>query len=227
MVNELTKEQKKILQIFSMYIQSYGVKSAFKELDVMSGYEIDYWGDDWFSEESSLTIPGYDAINNFFDEFTTYLRDELLEPFTDEENGSISVIINAKEKEITFKAYIRRMNVEYESIEEDFEDGNEDVQAYLNELSKSHKFGEVTYEGGGDSGYVNGTITLDGKKSEDLPSSVEDYIYGILSNFGGWEINEGSQGKVEFDFLEKKVVVNHGMNYEETFAENLPLRFEF
>lgn len=227
MVNELTKKDKKILQVFSMYLQSYGVKSAYKDLNVMSGYEIDYWGDDWYSEESSLSIPGYEVINEFFEKFTEELRDEFFEPFDEEESGTISVIINAKEKEITFKAYIRRLNTEYESISKDFDSADDNVQTYLNELSKKYKVGVVSYEGSGDSGYVNSTITLDVNEVENIPAGLEDYIYGILDHFGGWEINEGSQGEVLFDFIEKVATVNHGQNYEETFTENLPLRFKF
>jgi hypothetical protein len=37
----------------------------------------------------------------------------------------------------------------------------------------------------------------------------------MLSEYGGWEINEGSQGKFEIDFKNNVVVLQIGINSED------------
>jgi hypothetical protein len=42
---------------------------------------------------------------------------------------------------------------------------------------------------------------------------IEEWCYKELEeNFGGWEINEGSQGEFQFDFNEKTVTLSHTYN---------------
>ncbi len=43
----------------------------------------------------------------------------------------------------------------------------------------------------------------------------------MLSNYGGWEINEGSQGYFIFDLKNKTVELNHTMNVEESESKTL------
>ena len=67
----------------------------------------------------------------------------------------------------------------------------------------------LKYNGGGDSGYIES----DFDNGEPVPSQIEDWCYKELEeNFGGWEINEGSQGEFQFDFNEKTVVLAHTYN---------------
>jgi hypothetical protein len=75
------------------------------------------------------------------------------------------------------------------------------------------------YTGGGDSGYIEGSFEETG---DAIPSSVENWCYDKLeSNFGGWEINEGSNGKIIFDFNESTVLFEHVANVEETETNTL------
>jgi len=67
----------------------------------------------------------------------------------------------------------------------------------------------LKYNGGGDSGYIES----DFENGEPSPGAVEEWCYQQLSdNFGGWEINEGSQGEFQFDFNEKTVILQHTYN---------------
>ena len=69
---------------------------------------------------------------------------------------------------------------------------------------------EVNYDGGGDSGYL--------QDEGDMPEVFTDISYEILSAFyGGWEINEGSQGSILYDFRNKKVSIQHNLFENEGF----------
>jgi hypothetical protein len=67
----------------------------------------------------------------------------------------------------------------------------------------------LKYNGGGDSGYIES----DFDNGQPVPTEIEEWGYQQLEeNFGGWEINEGSQGEFQFDFNEKTVVLAHTYN---------------
>jgi hypothetical protein len=83
----------------------------------------------------------------------------------------------------------------------------------------------VTYNGGGDSGYIESSFD---ETSDAIPASIENWIYSQLElEFGGWEINEGSDGRVIFNFNNSTVEIDHIYNtienesstlFEESFA---------
>jgi hypothetical protein len=75
----------------------------------------------------------------------------------------------------------------------------------------------VTYNGSGDSGYLEGSFE---ENNSQVPTAIEDWCYGELSRrFGGWEINEGSDGNFIFDFNTKIVTLNHTENIEENASD--------
>ena len=76
----------------------------------------------------------------------------------------------------------------------------------------------VRYEGGGDSGYVEGTCETDKGKVK-TPEFLEKICYNLLEEYGGWEINEGSQGNIEFTF--DTIEVNHEWNTEEEYTNDI------
>jgi len=71
-----------------------------------------------------------------------------------------------------------------------------------------------TYTGGGDSGYIESDMELGGD-TVPTPSEIEDYCYTVLEDFGGWEINEGSQGNITFNLKSKEYSIDHQWNTEE------------
>ena len=93
----------------------------------------------------------------------------------------------------------------------DFYDDRYDEMKKLNDpdfvLKSINELGpelEVNYDGGGDSGYI--------QDEKDIPAVFTDISYEILSAFyGGWEINEGSQGTILYDFKNKKVSIYHNL----------------
>jgi hypothetical protein len=76
----------------------------------------------------------------------------------------------------------------------------------------------LKYNGGGDSGYIDS----DFDNGEPLPGTVEEWCYQQLEeNFGGWEINEGSQGEFKFYFDEKIVTLEHTYNTQDSSTNTL------
>ena len=78
--------------------------------------------------------------------------------------------------------------------------------------SKRNSF-YVEYNGSGDSGWV--------ELPPDYPSELEDISYYLLERYGGWEINEGSQGNIEF--TKDYITINHEWNTEEDGTEVLDI----
>jgi hypothetical protein len=77
----------------------------------------------------------------------------------------------------------------------------------------------VKYNGGGDSGFVENTFEEIG---DQVPAAIEDWCYNELEDhFGGWEINEGSDGEFIFDFNNMTVTLNHSYNIEETTSDTI------
>jgi len=87
---------------------------------------------------------------------------------------------------------------------------------------------KLEYNGGGDSGFVENHFN---PGTDSVPSGIEDWCYQQLeNNFGGWEINEGSDGAFIFDFNTSTVTLDHTYNteeqqidtlYEESFNSNI------
>lgn len=72
------------------------------------------------------------------------------------------------------------------------------------------------YEGGGDSGAIEDTIeivTASGdSKLIPINGLLENWIYRNLP--GGWEIDNGSDGRILFDLNEQKIKIDHSWNTE-------------
>lgn len=74
----------------------------------------------------------------------------------------------------------------------------------------------LDYSGGGDSGYINGAFA----NGEDVPADFEEWCYNALEeDFGGWEIDAGSQGQFVINFEDNTIVLNHGINEETSSTE--------
>lgn len=99
----------------------------------------------------------------------------------------------------------------------DYEEGDSiydtfiEVQKFLEEINSNGVV--IDYSGGGDSGYVEGQYQSE-NGSGDVPAGIEDICYNLLEDFGGWEINEGSQGKITL--TKKSIDIDHRWNTEES-----------
>lgn len=86
------------------------------------------------------------------------------------------------------------------------------IRKYLKELKKDDF--ELPYYGGGDSGAI--------EMPRDYPMELEEIGYNLLQTFGGWEINEGSQGTIYMtkDYIE----IDHTWNTEEEESATLDIK---
>ena len=76
---------------------------------------------------------------------------------------------------------------------------------------------EVSYEGGGDSGSVNHEYSSENGSGQ-INQDIENICYDLLREYGGWEINEGSQGKIIF--TKNEIEIEHEWNTEEQYTSD-------
>jgi hypothetical protein len=84
--------------------------------------------------------------------------------------------------------------------------------------------GNITFQfhGGGDSGYIEDSGTSDFDGPAKIYEPAEDMFYRMLSiNFGGWEINEGSQGDCIIDMDLEQLQLDFEQNYEESKSDEV------
>lgn len=86
-----------------------------------------------------------------------------------------------------------------------------EIQKFLEEINSNGV--RIDYNGSGDSGYVEDQYQSQNKKG-DVPAGIEDICYELLEDFGGWEINEGSQGNITL--TKDSININHQWNTEES-----------
>lgn len=86
----------------------------------------------------------------------------------------------------------------------------------IDSIKDMGKYVEVSYDGGGDSGWINSTYTSsrDRDISRDFANEIDqqfqDVIYDLLSsNFGAWGDNDGSQGTIRINTETKEIEIFH------------------
>jgi len=75
----------------------------------------------------------------------------------------------------------------------------------------------VTYEGSGDDGSINSEYISQNGDGQ-IDDDIESICYNLLEEYGGWEINEGSQGTI--NFTKDTIDVNHEWNTEESYTSD-------
>ena len=202
---ELNEADLKTLKLFSYYVQSYGVKECDLYVDYYS-CGIDYLPTNWESLPDRTQIEGYDKINELMERICDSIE---LENYFDEceRYGRVEFNFDAKERKMIANAFEQVYGDNDMGTEFTKEDIDEEVLEFMDKLKQDgFKSGKVTFDGGGDSGYIESKIVLNDGNDEDIPSGVEDFLYAELQNFyGGWEINEGSHGSFNFEFEENTI----------------------
>ena len=107
---------------------------------------------------------------------------------------------------------------DHEGLGDSIEDFFIEVREFLDEIKATSV--TVSYEGGGDSGYIESTYESE-KGTGDLPAGIENICYNLLEEYGGWEINEGSQGTIVF--TKDEIEVNHEWNTEEDDSNEIDI----
>lgn len=92
----------------------------------------------------------------------------------------------------------------------------------------------IEYSGAGDEGWINDIVGLprDSETPRDeipdgIQQTLQNWAYDILSeNYGGWEINEGSDGVIVIDIVSSKVTITHNENIVNQTTETTTFEIE-
>jgi hypothetical protein len=215
--NILTPEEKKYLGKIARYLGSLGMKYGEINFEMEpEDEEISYDPNDfptYFDNNYNAEIPDgltpiLKKIIDYFDDADLYSN--LLDG-SDIDYQRFEITIDGVKREISLThiySYFSEgdsMGIEYDDMIEEWEE-----KGVFDDVSiPEDGYLTLKYNGGGDSGYIES----DFENGEPSPGAVEEWCYQQLQdNFGGWEINEGSQGEFQFDFNEKTVILQHTYN---------------
>jgi hypothetical protein len=215
--NILTPEEKKYLGKIARYLSSLGMK--YGEINFEMGTEDEeisydpndfptYFDNNYNAEIPDGLVPILKRIIDYFDDADLYSN---LPDGSDIDYQRFEITIDGVKREISlthiysFFSEGDSMGIEYDDMIEEWEE-----KGVFDDVSiPEDGYLTLKYNGGGDSGYIES----DFENGEPAPGAVEEWCYQQLSdNFGGWEINEGSQGEFQFDFNEKTVILQHTYN---------------
>lgn len=213
----LTPEEKKYLGKVSRYLSSLGMKYGEINFEMdTDDEEILYNPNDFpthFDNNYTAEIP--DGLVPILKKIIDYVDDsdlyDNLPNDGDIDYQRFEITIDGVKREISLThiySYFSEgdsSGVEYDDMIEEWEE-----KGVFDDVSiPEDGYLTLKYNGGGDSGYIES----DFDNGEPSPGAVEEWCYQQLSdNFGGWEINEGSQGEFQFDFNEKTVILQHTYN---------------
>ncbi len=230
MSNILTLEEKKYLQRVCRYLGSLGMTNGIIEFE-FDYSEFDCDDVDWkqittFSNNYTAEIP--EVMIEISKKLLNYVCENDLVRTPDVND------INWQRLEIDLDCDDSTISVVHDYNYYDTGDTETDTRS-LEEEEENESFKEVfdvleddpdiedriltiDYSGGGDSGYLEDSFT----NGDSVPAVVSDFCYNMLENrFGGWEINEGSQGHFEIDLDNKEITLNHTYNLDETGRDTL------
>lgn len=224
MENLLTQDEKKYLNRICRYLGSLGMEDAFVEFEMDTSYfdcdDIDWKGITHFSNNYTAEVP--EGLIPIFQKALNYVceNDLVKQPDVDDINwGRVTIDIDCKTKEISVAYDYSYYDVgDSESVTHSLEeDDSEELMELFDTLENDDEISDrvlqLDYNGSGDSGYIEDDFT----NGDSVPAVVSDYGYRMLeNNFGGWEINEGSQGNFEIDLDRKEITLHHTSNIEET-----------
>jgi len=225
--NILTPEEKKYLGKISRYLNSLGMSYGEIQFEMEPDQEvIDYSPNDFpthFENNYNAEIP--DGLVPILKKIIGYVDDDGLhsevpnDGYIDYQRFDITIYVNEKKEISLTHSYSYQTEggsegVEYDDMIEEWEE-----KGVFNDTSiPEDNYLVLKYNGGGDSGYIESNF----ESGQSVPPPVEEWCYQQLEeNFGGWEINEGSQGEFQFDFNEKTVILSHAYNIEESRSNTL------
>ena len=219
---ELSPEQLKTLKLFSYYCGSYGAKTAAMYVHIQEYGSVDYYDEQWYSE-TGTRIEGYDKINDLIEYILT--STSLLDYYEYENNGTLIFEVDVNERKMKVDGYHKEYSTNDSSYEWSEKDG--DFEGVLDEVF-SDLGGDtaiVTFEGSGDSGFIDDNMEVIGVGNKPVPKTLEDWCYGQIPS--GWEINEGSQGRFIVNSMKKIIELEYGENVEDELSDGTVGYVEF
>lgn len=222
--NILSQEEKRYLRSICRYLGSLGMKEGLISFDLTEGplKRIDWKYVTHFSNNYNADIP--DGFIPILKKIIKFVIEEDLIEYSDEGTNyeSVDISIDCESGEISVSYYYSYYDTdngqstswELEEMDDDEKNHFEEIFQSLRVLFPKKDSVEIEYDGGGDSGYIKDYFT---DTSIAVPNMLESWCYDVLeSNFGGWEINEGSQGNFYIDLKNNIIELNHYYNVEQT-----------
>jgi hypothetical protein len=225
---ELTDEQKKTLKLFSYYCGSYGAKTATLTMYLTEGGSVD-WQDDYWYSETNTRIETYDKINSLIDYI--FNETDMMDYYDYDSSGTLQFEIDVNERKMIIQGWHREFSTddsykEWNDEDDDFGDLKDDFNRFFEQMGD--ETGKLSFDGSGDSGQLHDNIELSSGQSMDIPSFIEEWCYDMLGyHFGGWEINEGSQGSFYFYPSRKLIELQFQQNIEEEESDGTVGYVEF
>ena len=232
MAEILTPEEKKYLNRTCNYLASMGMTEGTISIELeneqgdLSQEDIEWEYVQHFENNYRADLPG--GLRPILQKVMNHVIDEDVFESPDYDTMSyqmISIEIDCTRKELTvthdYSYYSRDdgHSIEYDSDEDKarfdewMEEDMQDIEV------PSDGILTLSYNGGGDSGYIESSFN---EISDAVPASIEDWCYKQLEDqFGGWEINEGSDGRFIFNFNNSTVNLEHTFNTEENATNTL------
>jgi len=223
----LTPEEKKYLGKVSRYLASLGIEYGEIQFEMEPDEEgISYNPKDFpthFENNYTAEIP--DGLVPILKKIIDYVDDDGLysevpyDGYLIYQRFDITIYANEKKEISLTHSYSYQIEggsqgIEYDDMIEEWEEKGVFDDTEIPE----DNYLVLKYNGGGDSGYIESNF----ESGQSVPPPVEEWCYQQLEeNFGGWEINEGSQGEFQFDFNEKTVILSHAYNIEESRSNTL------
>jgi hypothetical protein len=197
----MTPKQKSIFELISKYASSRGCE--YLEMDV------DPWNYTPYNGRSvGCGTEEYEKKEKMpFDisELITEYTNENLSDVDDENLSGLNFRLYPKTRTVTISGTYQEIVDGGSSESEKNKEEDENLKEIMEFLESEgiYPFAEVDFSGGGDSGYIDDMLHVyAGEKEERTVDSVpglSDYLYEMLSEYGGWEINEGSFGNFTID----------------------------
>jgi hypothetical protein len=230
--NILTPEEKKYIGKVSRFLRSMGMTYGEITFEMEPDDEEISYSENYFPThfENNYNAEVPDGLVPILKKIISYVDDEgLYDELPNDANivyQGFEIMIDSVKKEISlthmysYQTEGGSEGVEYDDMIEEWEEKGvfDDIEI------PEDNYLVLKYNGGGDSGYIESHFDSGARNpyGESVPTEVEEWCYQQLEdNFGGWEINEGSQGEFQFDFNEKTVILSHTYNIEESKSNTL------
>lgn len=224
---EFSPEQIRLIKIFFKLLKAQGFDEVRYNFGIDDSLQL--WPNGLFSKDGRRpeSLP---QMNDLIDRIVDSLDTETIyEDVYNFNYGEVDIIFDVKNKEIRFEAgynyYDSECSNESYSIKDrGFSDEKElmELFSYFEKMnSKGIKEGKVSFNGGGDDGWIDETLYVGGNSIGEIPKNIGDLCYDLLNSYyGGWEINEGSQGDFILHFDSKEIEMEFCLNVEK--FKNLP-----
>ena len=222
---DLTPEQIKTLQLFSYYVQSHGAGEITIDISLQD-CNVEYIPDFGFGDNTRIDL--YDSITELIEELSSL--PDLYFDATCEDYGNLLWNIDCKERKVKVTLYENSLSSNEITNSLPFDNIPSNLLEHLDDFINTLPNDEINeytiyFNGGGDSGYIDDFLT---ETNTPIPNHVSDILYELLNNtLGGWEINEGSQGKFILHLDEKVIDLYVEENISELMSLGTVLYFEF